>query len=354
VEEHSGDTMRKILIIPVLIALAAIMVSCSPSKPARPVQQVGKDSIKPELMELDSVAVAFWAINKAEDRTLVRLASFDGMKKLEDTKIKYLKSMIQDEDFKTLARVGYAPENKLYDSDSAVYVAYKLGLIKEVYWVVPVFGSITPENLEGFKEYLKKTMPDQAEVISKLTLKDNIAEGKINDVPVKIVSLEDLPNMPKPVLLDVDLSYLSSLYQDETNTRSLSFISGFFATLTNKNIKTDMLSMSFSCADAKAQLRHRSFVFMLRDLFNKPELISGIPPKLWADRAEAWKAMEKSPKESIPILEDIIKEYPKDAASHYDLATMYLAAGDKTDALGAFQESVKLDPAYNLAADRFK
>ena len=339
----------KIFFSATVIFISALFLSaCSKpaSKPSKPVLKIGRDNIEVQPLEYAAQAVPYWLANGASDRTAVIFSANDGLLPLGPQALDELRGLAGRRDFKAMAEKG-APGG-LYDSRSAVWLAKNLGAASKIYWVVPVFGRLSEGDLNGFKGFMKNRFPGQAAEIDAMTMTGDVARGTINGVPLRIVSLEHMPHITEPVLMEIDISYLTALYRDETRTRMLSFISGFFATLRNCGLSSDMVSVSASNADGRVPLKYRFLVTYLCQFFAAPDMIKDAPPALWKERAEAWKAEQVSFKNAVPIYKDIIRHYPNDAASLYDLSYAYFKTGDMESCMNELAGAAKLDPVYRL------
>jgi len=340
--------MKK-LVITMLLLLLVVLPACkgNSGKAALPALLVGKDQVRLRSLEQESENLSYWVENGAKDRVFVRLSSFDGLAGVSEEAVKSLKELGERGEYERLRQAGYGQgTGSLYNSDSVVYVAHRLGIVKELYWVVPTFGSVTEEGMKGFKEFLKKRLPAQAKDIDDIELKDKVASGNINGVPVKIMSLEDLPAIDETAVLDIDLSFLAALYQNEKDTRLLQFVSGFFATMKAEGLKADMASIAASNLDGKTPAKFRFLLKYLSELFANPAIIDGKPPVLWSRRAEAMGVEQKNPATAIPLYKAILKDFPDDAASRYDLAEIYFGKGDMDGCRRELAEAVKLDRGY--------
>ncbi|MHB8173071.1 MAG: hypothetical protein ACYDFU_01245 [Nitrospirota bacterium] len=336
-------------LVAALFVLSFVLIpacSKSPSKPTKPVLTIGQDKIQVQPLEYEAQAVPYWLENGASGRTVVIFSANDGLMPLGPQAMAELRKLADRKDFDTMA--GKTAPGGLCDYRSAAWLAKNLGAAKEIYWVVPVFGGLSESDLKGFKDYMKKRFPDQAMEIDAMTVTGNVARGRINGVPLRIVSLKYMPRITGPVLVDIDLSYLTALYKDESRTRMLSFISGFFANLRDRKLSSDMVSISASNADGLVPLKFRFFVSYLSQLFADPNMINGQPPALWKERAEAWKTEQVSFRDAVPIYKDIVRNYPGDAASWYDLSYAYFKTGDMKSCEKELAEAAKLDPVYKL------
>ncbi len=288
----------------------------------------------------------YWLANGASGRTVVIFSATDGLMPLKAQALDKLHKLAAQRNFQAMAQ-EIAPDG-LFDSKNTAWLAQDLGVANKIYWVVPVFGGISYGDLRGFKGYMKERFPGQAKEIDAMTMSGDVIKGTINGVPLRIVSLEHMPHITGPALVEIDISYLSALYQGETKTRMLSFISGFFATLRNCGLSSDMVSVSASNADGLVPLKFRFLVTYLSQLFAAPDIIKGAPPALWKERAEAWKTEQVSFKDAVPIYKDIIRHYPNDAASLYDLSYAYFKTGDLESCMKELAAAAKLDPVYRL------
>ncbi len=324
-----------------------------PKAPQLPVLNVAVDPIKVQLLEQENFNIPYWTQNGAKDRTLVHISYMDGLAPLDENILKSLKDTAGKGDSDKLLSMGNVSDGKpAYSAENTVFAATRLGLVKDVYWVIPSLTSLTKESLDGFKEHLKKTYPSQSQEFDKLVLNGKVASGTISGIPVFIVSLQDLPKIDKPVLLDIDLSFFSDIYLDEKKTRILSLVSGFFKTLQESGLSSDMVSISASNKNGLVPYKFRFLADYFAELFANPKMLNGAPPKLWLDRADAWKMEQRSFKEAIPLYLTLLKEYPKDAATHYDLAYAYLKVGQKEAASKELDAAAALKAGYKGAINR--
>ncbi len=342
------DMKKAVVLIVLFFALA--LPACTkkqPEAPPAPLFKVGVEPIKPQLPEQDTFNISYWLGSGVRHHVLVRLSSIDGLVPVDENSLAAINKAVQARDYRGLLAMGDTrTQGALYAPENVVYLAHRLGMVDDVYWVVPVFGSITQQDVDGFKEDLKKRLPAHAKEIDTIVLKDKIAQGEIGGVPLKIMGLQDIPTINKPLVIDIDLTYLAALYQGEKNTRILSFVSGFFKTLKERSLAADAVTLSASNNNNLVSLKFRFLVRYLSELFAAPGMIEGPPPSLWSERADAWKTEQKSPKESVSIYRNILKKYPQDAASHYDLSSVYFGLGDLEGCKRELAEAVRIDPGY--------
>lgn len=309
---------------------------------------MGADKVDAFILQQETDNIPYWVKEGASHRVLVRVSFLDGLMPIGDKAVDSLKELTEKEDLPDLIKEGDAfNQAASYNAGNMVTVANKLGIVDEVYWVVPEFDSITEQDLDGFKKYLKGSMPENGRDIDAIKLNGAVAEGKIGDIPVKIMSLLDLPKVEKPVLLQIDLSFFSNLYKNEKETKILSLASAFINTLKEKNLSADIVTVSLSNASG-VPLRMRFLGGYLAQLLKDPGMTEKDPPAQWADRADAWRIAQESPRDAIPVYKNIINRNQKDAATMYDLAEAYFLSGDLEGSEKELADAARIDPGYAL------
>jgi len=339
----------RILRLFILLVSAVTLISfagCSKesAKPKLPVYKVGLEPIEIVPLPEDSHVLPYWLQSGVSHRTLVRFSSVDGLIPVGDDVIKTIRELAKKEDFNGITALTTPAAQVAYTSENMVYVANRLGIVDEVVWVVPHLNSLSQADLDDFINYVSKDNPTHKVAYSALKLKDNIAEGMIFGIPVRIVSLQDLPKIEKPVLFDLDISYFHALYVNEKETGILTLASGLVNNLKEKGISTDMLTVSPSSSGVAPTFRF--LAYYMKDLFHDPSMTDKTPPKLWKERAEAWKVSQKSVREGIPVFKSILKSFPDDAASHYDLAALYFETGDAVACKAELDKAYAIDNGY--------
>jgi hypothetical protein len=243
---YPGAPMKKTSLL-IILLLALALSSCSgkgPGEPPKATYRVGTDPFKALIIEQDTFNIPCWLEGGAKGRILVRLSDIDGLSPVKDEALTAIKNAADARDYKALLKLGNANmDGALYSRASTVYVANRLGLVDELYWVVPTFDSVSQDDLDNYKEYLKKSLPGQEKDIDSIVLVDKVAVGKLSGVPIKIMGIHDLPAVEKPVLLDIENSYFTALYKNEKQTRIMGFVSGFFTELKDRKIVSDLVSL---------------------------------------------------------------------------------------------------------------
>lgn len=348
--------MRRILLL-VILFTTLFIYGCSgkTQETANTAVSVGTDPTEAEFFEQDSFNIPYWFDKGAMDRVLVRFSGYDGMATVDDAALARIKELAEKGGGKPLREAGdFLAEGRLYDASNFVYVAHRLGMVREVVWIMPIFYSVGPDETDTFKQYLASNYPEDKAEIDAIKLSDGVASGSVNGVPVRMMGLQDLKAPDEPVLLDIDASFFQTLYVNEKETGSLSFIAGMFKLLSEAGLDSDAISISASGEDGRAALRFRAFARYFARLLKEPGIIKGDPPKLWSERADAWRAEMNNPEVAIPIYKRIIENFPDDAASRYDLANLYFRLGELEACAVSLGSAAGLDAGYTAAYGQYR
>jgi len=341
-----------------LVVLAIFMLTlsaCSKNggSPAHQIKlqsyKVGSAPVRSAILEQGTHNIPLWLKYGAKDRTLVLFSSTPGLAPVNDSIVAEAKKLADERALDALFKMGDSNAGgTLYNPENTVTLAHRLGIVKQLYWVVPSFVGITEADVSGFKDALKKDYPGLAGDIDGLKLNGRVAEGVINKVPVKFMSLQDIPQADDTVLVDVDLSYFSALYRDEKSTRVLGTVSGFFRLLQDAGLNSDIVSIVTSNMDGRVPLKFRFIGLYLTSLLAKPEMLKSNPPELWTERAEAWRVEQKDLKVSKALYKGITKKFPADAATHYDLSDVSFRLGDLETCKKELDEAARIDRGYAI------
>jgi len=342
--------MKK-LFVPLFLIIALLgPAACSKKAaetPSLPAYKIGIDPVGAKIIEGENLNIPYWLEKGALKHVLIRLSGTDGLVPVQPGQLDTLSALKRDKQYQKIYSAGIPPAGEaVYYPANTAYLAEKLGIADEIYWVVPIFGSIDDEQLEGFKKYLKGKMPEKSEEIDAIKINGSVAEGTVNGIPIKILGLEDFPKLDKPALLDIDLSFFSSLYGGEKETPMLKLISGFLETLKNRNISADTVTLSCSNQDGSVPFKFRFIASYLREIFKNPAMINAQPPELWSERAEAWGIEQKNMNSAVLVYKAILKKFPQDAASHYDLSFAYFQLDKNPECINELAEAVKSDTGY--------
>jgi tetratricopeptide (TPR) repeat protein len=166
------------------------------------------------LCENHSEALIAWRRAGVRDRVLVHLDGHFDLDWLPDATIARVAAAEPDE-LAGLQLHPYAVEGKTFQrfgSWNFIYPAARLGIVRELVWVVPDGTLADPRAAD---DLVRRMILGRVQMISldeakTLHLAGRTIAGTILGLPVTICELADLPDFSEPVLLDLDLDFLTT------------------------------------------------------------------------------------------------------------------------------------------------
>lgn len=242
---------------------------------------------------------------------------------------------------KTYPTARYYPVNRM----SYLYLAYRAGIISRIYWVPPTKDPVGTESLDSLKGYMRSIGIPEAELAS---LKQDTASisGTVNGIPLYVYRLSDLPRIPDPVLLSIDLSFFTPFYKNEVNTPLVDLFGGFINSLGGTGIHASNVTISRSSID-KVPLDYRFLARYIATYITDPQSIADGPLPVWRLRSEAmYYDTFFLPEDALKLYKEAADMAPTDPDIRYNLAISYLANKDIDRMKEALDRAVSIDNAY--------
>lgn len=227
-----------------------------------------------------------------------------------------------------------------------VYPAAKLGIVKEFVWVVPD-GTLSTEAAAAdlvrglVVEKIQKLSLDE---VRALRYEPGRIRGSLVGVPTTICELASLPEFREPVLLDVDLDFLTtaSAATQEVTSRPSMTPDELVARLRAKGIATDLATVSMSTMGGYLPPACRWVGPAMRQALER----GGAPPDpRWTARAAAAREAETdAPPAAAARWREQAARTPEDGSAWYALSRAAEAAGDAAGAKDALARAVAADP----------
>lgn len=319
--------------------------AASPAPSAR----VGVDPVPDvRLFENNSGALIVWRRAGVRDRILVHLDGHADLDWLPDVTIARL-AAASPEELRALERHPYAIDGKIHERFGTwdfVYPAARLGLVREFVWVVPDGTMSDPRAAyELVRQRILGTMQmialDDARA---LHLEGRTIRGSILGLPITICELDDLPAFDEPVLLDVDLDYLttrSATSQEVMSEPSLT-PDALVVRLSARGIRADLATISFSTIGGHVPPGCR---------WLGPAISAALrrAPDAETDRfrrrtqADVALAAGRKPA-AVASLRALAAAHPEDGSLWYALSREEARSGHSAAAAGALAKAVAADP----------
>lgn len=231
-----------------------------------------------------------------------------------------------------------------------LYPAARLGIVREIVWVVP---DGTAEAREGLSALLRAMLFDKIHMVSveeaqSFRIEGGRAHGRLLGVPITICRLADLPAVREPVLLDVDLDFFTTRSAATLQVLESPWTtpSALVRSLGERGVATDLATLSMSTTGGFMPPQCRWLGRAMEDALREP----GASPGDEADRLEADSARARG---DLGRAEQIYRKLAEGGASDgsawYGLARLLEATGRIEDARRARARAVQLDPLLEHA-----
>jgi tetratricopeptide (TPR) repeat protein len=307
-----------------------------------------------QVVELGSDNIAIWAENGIRNKTLILVDSMPNIQyEIPDEILLETKNLIDNNNYKILSNYTGLTKTlkRLYDSFNYIYAAHRLGIIKEVIWVMPIVESITFDYKDFFKQKLRDnpSLNFTSKDIDSFSFSNNQLIGSIFDIPVTITAIDDLEVPKEPVVLSINLSYLAAFVIDNVRSPIEDITVAFLKALSKKIIKTNYTTIVNSNRTSDVNMRFRFISNILKDMFTNPDLLQR-PKREWiikqsADHKSAFVAYDEAEKE----YNEILKTTPDDPAIYFQLAILYIKRHELDKASYYIEEAAKRDKYYLLS-----
>lgn len=335
----------------VTVALLAFLPSCgagsaTPRRVPRG-SQVGVDPV-PEvrLIENHSDALIAWRRAGVRDRILVHIDGHSDLDWLPDATIATL-AAAEPAELEKLEVGPYTLDgstHRRFGIWNFVYPAVRLGIVREYVWVVPDGTLVDAAAAQELVRRLILSKMQRIDLDEARTLRfeSRRVRGTLLGVPVTICELADLPSFDEPVLLDVDLDFLTtrSGTTQEVTPRPWITPEQMVARLRDTGLRADLATLSYSTMGGFLPPACRWVGPAMRDALAR---VPAGAPDPWAAHIAAEAAALADPAATHPW-RDLVDRFPDDAAAWYALARAEERAGDATDAEDARRRAVALDP----------
>lgn len=189
-----------------MLSLQLLVISQLPGcHPSRPV--LGKDPlVRPLMVEDHSELLAHWAEKGIRDAILINIDTHDDIRWISEEKIDALRRIYQQKDWTRFKKADSLAEGSLYHLGNWIYAGGRMGIFREVYWVIPfdIFSMQDPDA--KLRRFLRDYEFNEQE-IQTFTLRDRHFHGTFHGVPLTICDIKSLPEISSPLLLSVDTDF---------------------------------------------------------------------------------------------------------------------------------------------------
>jgi tetratricopeptide (TPR) repeat protein len=333
-------TRREFIIYSFQLLVLAKMTGCRPSSPV-----LGKMPIpNPLIIEDHSQALAHWAEHGIRDAVLVNIDTHDDFRWIPDNKVNDLKNIYRRRDWNRFNEADSVSEQGLYHLGNWIYAGERLGIIKEIFWIIP-FSHFSQKNPEKSLRQWLQTTTLASENYNKFYFSNNRLHCSFNGIQITICGLESLPDINKPILLSLDIDYFPT-YTSQYNVSFLEAVHTTFDALYKKNYQILDTALCYSVDGDYLHPHHRWVGDMVVTFLNKPNMFHEPPSELLRilDLCE-FNYREKNVSQLLTLTEFTAAKYQTPAVLLYN-AYAYMLQGNITKAYDSALASCKANILY--------
>jgi len=319
------------------------------------------------MMENHNEAYLAWRGAGLKNKILVHLDAHidfawmrdkDPLKILEAEGTDELERILKDRSSWNLS--AKAPD-ELVNIGNYVYPAMKDNIVKEFFWVLPDPIWRSPKERRAVKRNLKEILNSghaQQRQISE-TKEGNIT-AKIYGRNIIVCDLAGLPELSEPVLLDIDVDFLTTesisgynLYRDIKRVKPWVWPGDLINRLKQKKMITDFITIAYSVEGGFTPLKYKYLGDDLKALFRNPSSDEAFNKLMLHKKEGAIQASLGRDDKAIEEFQEALKLMPGDAPGHYDLAFLFYDKGLYDKAANAYHQAIALDPAYKTEYNNY-
>ncbi len=306
---------------------------------------IGVDSVTDVgVMETHSDALLRWMKMGIRDAILINVDTHDDIRRIPDEKIERLAELYRRQDWEALERADSLADKSLYNIGNFIYAAARLGIVRELYWVIPFAKFATPDPLGGVKRLLE-TYSFPEESIRSFALIDGCARGSFYGIPVSVCGIEQLPEIREPLILSIDVDFYPPMPVDYRVDRATS-LRMLFLSLFRQNYRLMDTVVAYSVRGGYLRPYQRWMGDATIEILKKPSLINSMP-EIWSilSAADYYLKSEKYG-ELLGFLEGVRTKYPSSLPLDTYLAFGYLGVGRYGEALNMGKNLCNQDMNY--------
>lgn len=193
---------RRFILLALQLLAASQLPACRSSRPL-----LGKDPIeKPLMVEDHSQLLAHWAEKGIRDAVLINFDTHDDLRWIPEEKIDALGRIYRQKEWRRFRAADSLADDSLYHLGNWIYAGGRLGVFREVYWVIPFDIFSMPDPDEKLRRFLRDYEFNDQEIQS-FAMRDRQFRGNYHGIPLTVCDIKSLPEISSPLLLSLDTDY---------------------------------------------------------------------------------------------------------------------------------------------------
>jgi tetratricopeptide (TPR) repeat protein len=326
-----------------ILFLFLVFFSCQ----AQSLPVVGIDPVTEiTVVEDHSEVLVDWIKKGYRDMVLVNIDQHDDLRLISEARIKRLIALAEGKSRDEIIRAGRMGDRSLYTLADFIYAAYRLGIVRKLYWVATSGLLEAGDSLEGARMFLR-AFGYPEDVISTFQRDGDAVTGSIFGLEVTISSIGNLPAIREPVLLTVDVDYFPNLMLKK-KAGELQALKNFFSNLKSKKLRVRHLSIAYSVNGAYTPVTDRHIGDELVSLFKAPGILDKSVPSLWEIKDRGFGYIRGGDySAALAVFEDALVSYKEEDDMLLGKAVSLSLAGDDRDAFNVIESLIVRAPEYD-------
>jgi tetratricopeptide (TPR) repeat protein len=298
------------------------------------------------LLEEHNEALARWAEMGIRNATVINIDAHDDTRWIREDKIEELRRLYINKEWDAIRENRRSGDKRLSAVGNFLYASAKLGIVSEVYWIIP-FGHFSgPPSEKRLRVFLKSFSFEDKE-IKTFHLDRGCFRGDFNGIPLAVCGIESLPDIDNSVILSLDMDFFAPFVYDYGVSR-LHGLRMLFEALFKKKYMISDAVISFSIDGGYTRVLHRWISDQSVEILRNPAIIyQDRPPRLWTVRQEAETLFQKeSTDKNLRHLLPLIDAYPDELQFLLYTSHIYYETGDINKAYRFAEKACTADKKY--------
>ncbi|MBU0728654.1 MAG: hypothetical protein KKE17_03115 [Proteobacteria bacterium] len=216
-------------------------------------------------------ALSQWAEQGITNAILVNLDAHDDLTRISEVKINELRELLNSINLQSGKQNFHPLSAKVADSNF-LYAACKLGIIREVYWIIP-WNFFQSQNPEMQMTSLLKNYNFTDKDIESFTFTQGCFRGLMDDSPLNICGLETMPDITEQVVLSIDVDF-APVMADSYREQITESVHRAMSALFTKKYRIKDLFFAYSVNGGHLNTHHRWIGDLTLDLIKNPDMLT--------------------------------------------------------------------------------
>lgn len=296
------------------------------------------------MVEDHSQLLAHWAEKGIRDAVLINIDTHDDIRWIPEKKIDALRDIYKRNDRQKFREVDGFTDNSLYDIGNWIYAGARLGMFREVFWVIP-YSALSDKDPElQIRQILRQYEFSEAEIHA-FSLYDRQFRGSFHGIPLTICDIDSLPDISSPLLLSIDTDFFPP-YSDVNKKSYLPALHAVFQALYSKKYQLLDAAVCYSVNSNYLAPHLRWLGDSIGMILEKPALINEQPTEMLSLLQQLDNGYRGTDAEQMfNLIENWQARYPVASLKAYK-ALAYTLLNDSDNACQAALDCCNTDKRY--------